>query len=167
MPQVQVLVGTGMGMAKNTYGLPMHFTILHLCVLPPPSLLTVTSISTYHCLHLRLSPPPSPHIADEVPKALTNKINLTVRTCSNRFIAISYNLNQGLNTSFSPNLGLNFGLNLGPVWRSSGSNFGPELDCSTTSLGKMLHLKCWAQVSIILSCRPGDSSVGVSCSIHS
>jgi hypothetical protein len=46
---------------------------------------------------------------------------------------ISYNVNQGPNTLFGPTLGLNFGLNLGPIWRSSGSDFGPEQDCSTTT----------------------------------
>jgi hypothetical protein len=33
---------------------------------------------------------------------------------------------------FGPTLGLNFGPNLGPIRRSSGSNFGSELDCGTT-----------------------------------
>jgi hypothetical protein len=60
------------------------------------------------------------------------KILFNIQTRSNEFIAISYDLNRGLNVSFGPTLGLNFGPNLGPVWRSSGSNFGPELDCSTT-----------------------------------
>jgi hypothetical protein len=55
------------------------------------------------------------------------KFLFNVRTHSNGFIAISYDLDR-----VGPTLGLNFGLNLGPVWRSSGSNFGPELDCSTT-----------------------------------
>jgi hypothetical protein len=61
------------------------------------------------------------------------KFLFNIWTHSNGFIAISYDLNWGLNASFGPTLGLNFGPNLGPVWRSSGSNFGPELDCGTTT----------------------------------
>jgi hypothetical protein len=43
------------------------------------------------------------------------KFLFNIWTRSNRFIAISYDLNWGPNTSFGPTLGLNFGPNLGPI----------------------------------------------------
>jgi hypothetical protein len=52
-----------------------------------------------------------------------------VRTRSNGFAFSGTLLNRGLNFRSGSAISLNFGLNLGLVLKSSGSNFGSELDC--------------------------------------
>ena len=65
-----------------------------------------------------------------------------VRTQISRFGKVWGCLNLGPNIVFSFSCSANFELNFGQVQRSSGSNQGSELNCSSTKLELIFHELC-------------------------